>query len=198
GHRPQLQPLEVGQDEHHPGGAGVHRLLEGGLEHPGVVVLRQLAGSPQADDSVRHVLHTLDHRSSSVAFIVQPSTPRMDRLTYIGHATTLLRLDGVSILTDPMLRGWLGPLRRQGPSPDPMVPHDADLVLISHLHRDHLDVPSLRRVPANTPVVVPRDAARWTAEAGAADVHEVGVGEAVWVGGVRDAWGAAGRDRVSD
>jgi L-ascorbate metabolism protein UlaG (beta-lactamase superfamily) len=31
----------------------------------------------------------------------------MDRLTYIGHSTVLLRLDGLSILTDPMLRGWL-------------------------------------------------------------------------------------------
>ena len=81
----------------------------------------------------------------------------MDSLSYIGHATTLLRLDGVSILTDPMLRGGLGPLRRQGPPPDPEVPQIADLVLISHLHRDHLDLPSLRHVPPETPVVAPRD-----------------------------------------
>ena len=83
----------------------------------------------------------------------------MDRLTYIGHATTLLRLDRTSILTDPMLRGWLGPLRRQGPAPPPELPQNLDLVLISHLHRDHLDLPSLRRLPATTPLVVPHGAA---------------------------------------
>ena len=108
----------------------------------------------------------------------------MDRLTYIGHATTLLRLDGVSILTDPMLRGWLGPLRREGPPPGPGVAEISDLVLISHLHRDHLDLRSLRRVSDATPVVVPRGGGRWAAKAGAADIREVGVGETVSVGDV--------------
>src|SRR5919201_6953440 len=101
----------------------------------------------------------------------------MDRLTYIGHATTLLRLDGTLILTDPMLRGWLGPLRRQGPKPNPQVIENADLVLISHLHLDHLDLPSLRRVPARTPVVVPRGATKWAAKGGAENIHELGIGE---------------------
>jgi L-ascorbate metabolism protein UlaG (beta-lactamase superfamily) len=108
----------------------------------------------------------------------------MNRLTYIGHATTLLQLDGVSILTDPMLRGWLGPLRRQGPPPGPDIPGVADVVLISHLHRDHLDLPSLKRVPANTPVVTPRGAARWVAKAGAADIREMAIGETISIDGV--------------
>jgi L-ascorbate metabolism protein UlaG (beta-lactamase superfamily) len=108
----------------------------------------------------------------------------MDSLTYIGHATTLLRLGGVSILTDPMLRGRLGPLRRQWPPPDPRVTEIADLVLISHLHLDHLDLPSLRRVPAATPVVVPRGAARWAARGGMENIHELGVAETISVGDV--------------
>lgn len=108
----------------------------------------------------------------------------MDRLTYIGHATTLLRLDGVSILTDPMLRGWLGPLRRQGPPPAPDVPAISDLVLISHLHRDHLDLPSLRRLPASTPVVAPHGAARWIAKSGAEEIRGLGVGESTSVADV--------------
>jgi L-ascorbate metabolism protein UlaG (beta-lactamase superfamily) len=107
----------------------------------------------------------------------------MNRLTYIGHATTLLRLDGATILTDPMLRGWLGPLRRQGPTPEPNVPEIADVVLISHLHRDHLDLPSLKRVPAGTPVVAPRGAARWLAKAGAENIHQTAVGETTSVAG---------------
>jgi L-ascorbate metabolism protein UlaG (beta-lactamase superfamily) len=108
----------------------------------------------------------------------------MDRLTYIGHSTTLLRLDGTSILTDPMLRGRLGPLRRQGAKPDPRVIEVADVVLISHLHLDHLDLPSLRRVPDGTPVVVPRGAARWAAKGGSEEIHELGVGETITVGEV--------------
>ena len=103
-----------------------------------------------------------DHRP--IPFICSPNhTPTMDRLTYIGHATTLLRLDGVSVLTDPMLRRWLGPLRRQGLDPEPDVAQNSDVVLISHLHRDHLDIPSLRRLPPSTPLAVPRGAACWAA-----------------------------------
>ena len=116
--------------------------------------------------------------------MMQRSTPTMDRLTYIGHASALLRLDGVAILTDPMLRGWLGPLRRQGPAPDPRVAELADLVLISHLHRDHLDLPSLRRVPSTTPVVAPRGASRWVDRAGTEQVEEMGVGETLTIGEV--------------
>jgi L-ascorbate metabolism protein UlaG (beta-lactamase superfamily) len=108
----------------------------------------------------------------------------MDRLTYIGHATTLLRLDGASILTDPMLREWLGPLRRQIPPPGPDVLGLPDLVLISHIHRDHLDVRSLRRLPPGAPVVVPRGGARWAARGNAREVREIGLGEAISIGGV--------------
>jgi L-ascorbate metabolism protein UlaG (beta-lactamase superfamily) len=108
----------------------------------------------------------------------------MDTLAYIGHATTLLRLDGVSILTDPMLRGGVGPLRRQAPPPDPAVPETADLVLISHLHRDHLDLPSLRRVPADIPVVVPPGSSSWVANAGGRNVHELRVGKTISIGDV--------------
>lgn len=109
----------------------------------------------------------------------------MDRLTYIGHATTLLRLDHTSILTDPMLRGWLGPLRRQGPRPSPELAKLPDVVLISHLHRDHLDLPSLRRLPASTPLVVPRGATRWAAKSGAEQIHEIGRGETISVGEIK-------------
>lgn len=108
----------------------------------------------------------------------------MDRLTYIGHATTLLRLDRASILTDPMLRKWLGPLRRQGPPPQRDLPEIPDLVLISHLHRDHLDVRSLQRLPPSTPLVVPRGASRWAAKGGAEHVREIGLGETIEVAGV--------------
>jgi L-ascorbate metabolism protein UlaG (beta-lactamase superfamily) len=79
-------------------------------------------------------------------------------LAYIGHATTLLELDGTRLLTDPLLRTRVGHLRRVAPPPKALP--EIDAVLISHAHHDHLDLPSLRLVPASTLVVVPRGAGR--------------------------------------
>jgi L-ascorbate metabolism protein UlaG (beta-lactamase superfamily) len=113
------------------------------------------------------------------------STFAIDSLTYIGHATTLVRLGEATVLTDPMLRRWLGPLRRQAPAPPPDLASVPDAVLVSHLHRDHLDLPSLRRVPATIPVVLPRGAAEWARKAGAERVLEVGRGETVSIGPIQ-------------
>jgi L-ascorbate metabolism protein UlaG (beta-lactamase superfamily) len=107
----------------------------------------------------------------------------MDTLTYIGHSTTLLRQGGAAIITDPMLRDWLGPLRRQGPSPAPDLLAQPDVILISHLHRDHLDLPSLRRLPEEAVLVVPRGASRWVARSGR-EIRELGRGETMNVGGI--------------
>ena len=108
----------------------------------------------------------------------------MDHLTYVGHGTVELRVGGISILTDPFLRNWLGPLHRQGPRPEPGLPERADLVLISHLHRDHLDIPSLRRFPADTPLVVPRRASRLALKGGSRDVRELDVGGSITFNGI--------------
>jgi L-ascorbate metabolism protein UlaG (beta-lactamase superfamily) len=105
----------------------------------------------------------------------------MDSLTYIGHGTTLLRLGGTAILTDPILRSRLGPLRRQGASPPSDLAGILDAVLISHLHRDHLDLPSLRLLPRSTPLVVPRGAARWVEKTGAEEIREIRLGETIAV-----------------
>jgi L-ascorbate metabolism protein UlaG (beta-lactamase superfamily) len=83
-----------------------------------------------------------------------------------------------------MLRGWLGPLHRQGPGPDLGTARAADLVLISHLHRDHLDVPSLRELDPQTPVVAPRGAGRWVRQGGAETITEIGRGETIALAGV--------------
>ncbi len=71
----------------------------------------------------------------------------MIELRYVGHATTLIRLGGTTVLTDPVLRSRIGPLRRHGARPGPEAARP-DLVLISHQHRDHLDLPSLRLLDA--------------------------------------------------
>ena len=81
----------------------------------------------------------------------------MGRLTYVGHATTLIELDGVTLLTDPLLRERFGHVRRIAP-PVRDVPH-ADAILVSHAHRDHLDLPSLMRLPPEIPVLASAAAA---------------------------------------
>ena len=43
--------------------------------------------------------------------------PLRDRIVYVGHATVLIELDRVRLLTDPVLGAWVGPLRRHGPMP---------------------------------------------------------------------------------
>jgi L-ascorbate metabolism protein UlaG (beta-lactamase superfamily) len=77
------------------------------------------------------------------------------RVTYLGHATVLLELDGVRLLTDPLLRDRLGPLRRHGPVPDPATLRRLDAILISHAHPDHFDRRSLRMLEAPGRVIVP-------------------------------------------
>ena len=76
-------------------------------------------------------------------------------VTFAGHATVLLEMDGVRLLTDPLLRRRIGVLIRRSPVPPVSVRRDLGAVLISHAHLDHLDVPSLRLIDRRTPVVVP-------------------------------------------
>lgn len=77
------------------------------------------------------------------------------RLTWLGHATVVLELDGVRLITDPLLRGRAGPLRRRGPAPTPDQVADLDAVLISHLHHDHAELTSIRMLP-DLPLVTGR------------------------------------------
>ena len=57
-------------------------------------------------------------------------------------------------------------------------------MLVSHAHHDHLDLPSLRRLPAGTPVVAPHGTAQRLRKAGLAPVHEVAEGDALELDGV--------------
>ena len=65
----------------------------------------------------------------------------------------LIELDGVRFLTDPLLRTRVAHLRRAVPVAGP--PPTADVVLISHGHYDHLDLPSLRLLGSTPRVFVP-------------------------------------------
>lgn len=104
---------------------------------------------------------------------------------WLGHATVLLGLDGARILTDPVLRNRVGPLVRIAPPVEANAFDRIDAVLLSHLHADHADAPSLRRLGASTPILAPRGAGKWLAARGAREVHEMSPGDETSVGSVR-------------
>ena len=103
---------------------------------------------------------------------------------FVGHATALIDLGGIRVLTDPFLRSRLGPLQRHGPLPDPSE-LEADVVVISHGHPDHFDERSLERVPGRPVLVVPRGLGARCARVGARKVIEIGTDEIVDVEGLR-------------
>jgi L-ascorbate metabolism protein UlaG (beta-lactamase superfamily) len=105
-----------------------------------------------------------------------------DSLTYVGHGTVLIDVDGTRLLTDPVLRKRIGPLVRHAPAPGPEVIEDLDAVLISHLHRDHADLASLRRLDRGTPLLVPPGSRRFFDRLGFAAVTELAPGETARVG----------------
>jgi L-ascorbate metabolism protein UlaG (beta-lactamase superfamily) len=108
----------------------------------------------------------------------------MLQVTWVGHATVLVEMDGVRVLTDPVVRARLAHLRRHAPPVAPEVVADIDAVLISHLHSDHLDVPSLRRLPRRARLIGPRGAGRILRRLGFASVTELAPGQRVSVGDV--------------
>lgn len=109
-----------------------------------------------------------------------------DRIVFLGHATVLIELDGVRLLTDPLLRGRVAHLRRQVPQVQKNLFADVDVVLISHLHHDHLDLASLRLLGEETHVVVPAGAGAWLRRKGFGTVTELRVGEVAQVGTVTE------------
>jgi L-ascorbate metabolism protein UlaG (beta-lactamase superfamily) len=105
-----------------------------------------------------------------------------DRIVFLGHASVLIEVDGVRLLTDPLLRGRVAHLRRQAPSVRRELFADPGVVLISHLHHDHLDLASLRLLGGATPLVVPAGAGGWLRRRGFGAVTELGVGDVAKVG----------------
>jgi L-ascorbate metabolism protein UlaG (beta-lactamase superfamily) len=100
-------------------------------------------------------------------------------LHFLGHSTVRIELAGRTVLTDPLLAPTVGMLRRVVPLPDPATWAGVDVVLISHLHGDHLHIPSLRTVGPRTRIVVPRGAGEWLRGRGFPRVDELSAGEGV-------------------
>jgi L-ascorbate metabolism protein UlaG (beta-lactamase superfamily) len=108
-------------------------------------------------------------------------------VTYVGHSTVLVRLDGVSILTDPVYSSRLIlPKRLVEPGVALADLPPLDVVLVSHGHMDHLDVPTHRRLPkTDTIAVVAKNLSDLVAGCGYREVVELGWGEEVTIRDVR-------------
>ncbi len=105
----------------------------------------------------------------------------MARIEYVGHATVFVDLDGVRLLTDPLLRNRVAHLRRSTPVAA-RTRRGVDAVLISHAHYDHLDLPSLEKLGKSIPVIVPRGLGGLLRKRRFESVIEVEVGETLAIG----------------
>jgi len=114
-------------------------------------------------------------------------------VTWIGHSTLLVQLDGVNFLTDPTWASRSGPfggLVGVGRYTPPAIAFDdlprIDFVLISHDHYDHLDEPTVKHLAQqfNPRFVVPLGIKQWLADRGITNVVEMNWGESVRIGGL--------------
>ena len=105
-------------------------------------------------------------------------------VTWWGHSSATVELGATRVATDPLLGDRLLHLRRYAATPGPAAAA-ADVVLISHLHRDHCDLPSLGRYDADVPVLVPRGGEALLARLGADRLVPVAPGDVVERAGVR-------------
>jgi L-ascorbate metabolism protein UlaG (beta-lactamase superfamily) len=103
------------------------------------------------------------------------------RIEYVGHATVVVDLDDVRLLTDPLLRNRVAHLKRAVPV-DVKALRGVDAVLVSHAHYDHLDLPSLEKLGKKLPVVVPRGLGGLLRKRRFESVVEVDEGETFTVG----------------
>ena len=115
-------------------------------------------------------------------------------VSWLGHCTVLMRIGGLTVLTDPVLSHRIGvrvgplvvgPHRQGGPALDPETLPPIDLVLVSHAHFDHLDKPTLRTLARPSVRVVTAKGTGGLIPRGFGDVIELPWGETTSVSGVR-------------
>lgn len=129
--------------------------------------------------------------------VPNPSTWPDDRLTIanLGHATLLMNYLGVRVLSDPSLFdkvglslepiATIGPRRVTAPPLAPDALQDVRVILITHAHMDHLDLPSLKVLPKSATVIACQRCSSIIAPLGFEDVRELGWGQSTEVAGLR-------------
>jgi L-ascorbate metabolism protein UlaG (beta-lactamase superfamily) len=155
-------------------------------------------GGPQARgfiDVLRWKLTSRPERSPGfiddvVQAVSVQAVPAGAAVTLVNHATVLLQLGGVNVLTDPIWSeraspfSWIGPRRRRMPGIRQEHLPAIDIVLLSHNHYDHLDVPTLRWLARRGPskFVVPLGLTRLLRSIGIENVIEMDWGATQQIG----------------
>jgi L-ascorbate metabolism protein UlaG (beta-lactamase superfamily) len=127
--------------------------------------------------AARQLVHA--PRQPSLARVPHPPAGTF-ALTFVGHATVMMTTAETRLLTDPVLVDFLWGLRRaEAAALHPDDAGEVSLILISHAHRDHLHLPSLRQLPRAATVVVPPRCAPFVEKLGFARVVVLEPGEAL-------------------
>lgn len=111
----------------------------------------------------------------AAATALEPVAAEQVAVTWVGHATCVVRLAGMTVLTDPVWSDRLPGVRKRMTPPG--LPLEAvgriDAVVISHNHFDHLDAPTIKRLPRDCPMFVPAGLAWWFRRLGFREVTEL-------------------------
>lgn len=139
---------------------------------------------------VRPAMRQLASATPRIPLAHQPGLPRATAgqtlVTWVGHASYVLQIGGLTVLTDPV---WSAKIPGTRPRVSPVGLEWAalpriDAVVISHNHYDHLDAPTIDRLPRDTPLLVPGNLARWFRRRGFTDVTDLDWWESHRIGGV--------------
>jgi L-ascorbate metabolism protein UlaG (beta-lactamase superfamily) len=109
-----------------------------------------------------------------------PENPKSHEIFagWVGHSTVLINLSGTTVLTDPNFSRRIKIARRVVGLPiEPEDIKNLHLILISHAHYDHLDLPSLKRLPKGALIVIPPGCRDLVEALGFAGVIELGWNE---------------------
>jgi L-ascorbate metabolism protein UlaG (beta-lactamase superfamily) len=105
-------------------------------------------------------------------------------ITWFGHASFLIRVGGKTILTDPVFKDAIGIYKRKFPlalSKEALKKLNVDVVLISHNHRDHMDVHSLKALSGKPLFFVPKGDGSFLRKKGLLQVREFSHWESIEV-----------------
>jgi len=109
--------------------------------------------------------------------LVNPDSTQI-QITWIGHATFLIQIAGINILTDPIFSersspiSFAGPKRLAAPGIQFENLPEIHVVVLSHNHYDHLDLPTVKRFGNNPKYFVPLGLKEWFQDKGIDNVVE--------------------------